>query len=62
MNIYETKNRGKIKELLSPPHIPREGEGAKFDLPCTRGQLHMDAKLFNGTTKYKKNLIVSEII
>ena len=31
-----------------------------FDLACTQGQFFMDAKLFNGTTKYQKILIFSE--
>ena len=26
------------------------GGGGLFDLPCTQGQLFMDAKLFNGTS------------
>ena len=33
-----------------PLHTPREGGEGLFDLPCTQGQLFMDAKLFNGTT------------
>ena len=40
----------------SSPHTPREGGGGLFDLPCIQGQLFMDAKLFNGTTKYQKFL------
>ena len=36
----------------SPTHTPREGGGGLFDLACTQGQLFMDVKLFNGTTKY----------
>ena len=35
--------------------------GGLFDLPCTQGQLFMDVKLFNGTTKYQKFLLSSEI-
>ena len=43
------------------PHTHTSGGGGVlFDSPCTQGQLFMDWKLFNGTTKYKKNLIVSE--
>ena len=40
--------------FLPPTHTPREGGGGLFHLPCTQGQLFMDAKLFNGTTKYQK--------
>ena len=59
MSIYESKNRGKIMEKLfpPPPHKPREGGGGLFDLPCTQGQLFMDGKLFNGTTKYQNFLL-----
>ena len=35
--------------------------GGLFDLPCTQGQLFMDAKLFNGTTKYHKFLLSPKI-
>ena len=42
-----------------PPHThtSREGGGGLFDLPCTQGQLFMDEKLFNGTTKYQKFIV-----
>ena len=33
------------------------GGGGLFNLPCTQGQLFMDAKLFNGTTEYQKFLL-----
>ena len=39
--------------LLPLTHTPREARGGLFDLPCTQGQLFMDVKLFNGTTKYQ---------
>ena len=42
--------------ITIPRHTPREGGGGLFDLPCTQGQLFMDVKLFNGTTKYQKFL------
>ena len=45
----------------SHTHIPREGGGGLFDLPCTQGQLFMDAKLFNGTTKYQKFFLSPKI-
>ena len=35
--------------------------GGLLDLPCTQGQLLMNAKLFNGATKYQK-LLLSPII
>ena len=41
-------------------HTSRGGGGGLFDLPCTQGQLFMDAKLFIGTTKYQKIHIVVE--
>ena len=44
-----------------PTHTPRKGGGGLFDLPCTKGQLFMDAKLFNGTTKYQKFLLSPKI-
>ena len=37
------------------------GGGGLFDLPCTQGRLFMDAKLFNGTTKYQKFLLSPKI-
>ena len=46
----------------TPPHhthTPRKRGGGLFDLPCTQGQLFMDAKLFNGTTKYQKGVLAS---
>ena len=43
-----------------PPHTSGGG-GGLFDLPCTQGQLFMDAKLFNGTTKYQKFLLSLKI-
>ena len=45
----------------SHKHTPREGGGGLFDLPCTQGQLFMDAKLFNGTSKYHKFLLFPKI-
>ena len=36
------------------------GGGGLFDLPCTQGQLFMDAKLFNGSNIIPKVLIVFE--
>ena len=39
-----------------PPHTHTSG-GGLLDLPCTQGQLLIDAKLFNGTTKYQKLLL-----
>ena len=34
-----------------PPHTSGGvGEGGLFDLPCTQGQLFVDAELVNGTT------------
>ena len=45
-----------------PPHTHTSGEGGGlFDLPCTQGQLLMDEKLFNGTTKYQKILLSPKI-
>ena len=41
-----------------PTHTPQErGGGGLFNLPCSQGQLFMDAKLVNGTTKYQKFLL-----
>ena len=37
------------------------GGGGLLDLPCTQGQLLMDAKLFSGTTKYQKFLLSPNI-
>ena len=37
------------------------GGGGLFDLPCTKGQLFMDAKLIDGTTKYQKFLLSMKI-
>ena len=45
-----------------PPHTHLgEGGGGLFNLPCTQGQLFMDAKLFNGTTIYQKFLLSPKI-
>ena len=45
-----------------PPHTHTSGGGGGLlDLPCTQGQLLMDAKLFNGTTKYQKLLLYSKV-
>ena len=45
-----------------PPNTHTSGGGGGlFDLPCTQGQLFMDAKLFNGTTKYQKLLLSPKI-
>ena len=45
-----------------PPNTHTSGGGGGlFDLPCTQGQLFMDAKLFNGTTKYQKFLLSPKI-
>ena len=45
-----------------PPHTHTSGGGGGLlDLPCTQGQLLMDAKLFNGTTKYQKLLLSPKI-
>ena len=44
-----------------PPHTHTHSHtagGGLFDLPCTQGQLFMDAKLFIGTTYYKIPKIV----
>ena len=46
---------------LPHTHTPREEEGGLFDLPCTQGQLFMDAKLFDGTSKYQKVLLSPQI-
>ena len=43
-----------------PPHTHTSG-GGLLDLPCAQGQLLMDAKLFNGTTKYQKLLLSPKI-
>ena len=44
------------------PHTHTSGGGGGlFDLPCTQGQLFMDAKLFNGTSKYQKILMSPKI-
>ena len=41
-----------------PPHSHTSGGGGGLlDLPCTQGQSLMDAKLFNGTTRYQKLLL-----
>ena len=49
----------------SPPpthtHTPREGGGI-FDLPCTQGQLFMEAKLLSRTSEYQKFLLSPKII
>ena len=37
------------------------GGGGLFDLPCIQGQLFMDAKLFNWTTKYQEFLLSPKI-
>ena len=42
-------------------HTPLDGGWGLFDLPCTQGQLFMDAKLFNGTSKYQKFLLSPKI-
>ena len=45
-----------------PPHTHTSGGGGcLFDLPCTQGQLFMDAKLFNGTSQYQKFLLSPKI-
>ena len=46
-----------------PPHIhtPREGGGGLFYLPCTQGQLLMDARFLGGTTKYQKIFLSPKI-
>ena len=44
-----------------PPTHTSGGGGGLFDLPCTQEQLFMDAKLFNGTTKYQKFLLSLKI-
>ena len=49
----------------SPPHIPHThtsgGGRGLFDLPCNQGKLFMDAKLFNGTTKYQTFILSPKI-
>ena len=60
MNIYETKKEVKSKNNYTPTHT-LGGGGGLFDLPCTKGQLLMDAKLFNGTTKYQKFFLSPKI-
>ena len=45
--------------LTPHTHLGR-GRGL-FDLPCTQGQLFMDAKLFNGTTKYLTFILSAKI-
>ena len=45
---------------LQHTHLGR-GIGGLFDLACTQGQIFMDAKLFNGTTKYQNFLISPKI-
>ena len=45
---------------LHPTHTHTLG-GGLFYLPCTQGQLFMDEKLFNGTTKYQKFLLSAKI-
>ena len=59
MSIYESKNGGKnINHGInySPHTHTLEGgwERGLIRLPCTQGQLYMDAKLFDETTKYQK--------
>ena len=49
-----------VKSLNNYPPPPTHTSGwggGLFDLPCTQGQLLMDAKLFNETTKYQKFLL-----
>ena len=61
MNIYETKKRGKSYNNYPPHTHTSGGGGGLLDLPCTQGQLLMDAKLFNGTTKCRKLLLPPKI-
>ena len=42
-------------------HTSGGGGGGLFNLPCTQGQLFMDAKLFNGTTKYQTFILSRKI-
>ena len=45
-----------------PPHTHTSGGGGGLlDLPCTKGQLLMGAKLFSGTTQYQKFLLSPKI-
>ena len=43
---------------MPPPHT---SGGGLLDLPCTQGQLLMGAKLFSGTTQYRKFLFTPKI-
>ena len=61
MNIYETKHRAIIKNPPPPTTTSGEGGGGVLDLPCTKGHLLKDAKLFCGTTKYQKFLLSLKI-
>ena len=55
----EVKPHGMTMFPHSPSHTHPSG-GGLLDLPCIQGQLLIDAKLFSGTTKYQKKLIVSK--
>ena len=65
MNINDTKNQSKIMEKLFPPHTPREWGGGGgvglLGLPYSQEHLLMDAKLFSGTTKCRKDLFSENI-
>ena len=65
MNIYKSKIEVKLWNNYSHPPTRLGGGGGGggglFDLPCIQGQLFMDAKLFNGTTKYQKFLMSPKI-
>ena len=71
MNIYETKNIGKIIEELfaPPPHTPPPpphththlSGGGLLELPCTQRKLLMGAKLFSGSTQYQKFFLSPKI-
>ena len=40
-----------------PTHKHLGRVGGSLDLPCTQGQLLMDAKLFSGTTKCQTDIV-----
>ena len=50
-----------MEYLFAPPTHTSGGGGDFLDIPCTQGQLLIDAKLFSGTTKYQKFLLAPKI-
>ena len=66
MNLKtEVKSRNNHLPPLPPTHTQTQTHlgrgGGLLDLPCSKGKLLMDAKLFSGTTKYQNFLLSPKI-